>query len=272
MEKRNLQGKFGPTSLNESGDYGTITSHGPFVASADFTVEVIKVNGPGKLGGSVKILESGKFNGPLVVDGDFTGNFVKVNGPMKIGGIIAIEEQLKVNGPSSGEVLTGESNAEATFNGPVVFGAISSISKIIVHGPIQAKKISDVSTARLEGRVEVEAIEDVDSLKISLTDDKSGITRIGTISAGEIEIGRDLDDPDFHGIHGFEFRLFKGAFKKRITRDEGYAEIAEIRAKGKVELDHVKVDRVFAKELFVGEETEVGEFIEVKDELSASSA
>ena len=256
--KRNLRGKFGPTTLSDSGDYGSITSNGPFTANESFTVDILKINGPASVFHDA-VIENGKINGPAVFRSDVTvNNSLKVNGPLKIDGKLLIVDRVRVNGPvTSTNSIFGKENGKITVNGPLSAEKIANLEQVFIRGLLVAEQVDEVEKLKVNGRVEVSTIKAGD-VRILLTG-KTSI--IGTIEANQVEIGTELDDEFFIRSNG----IIGKVVKRFALNDPGYAEIDEIRSAGTVEIDHVKVNKVYAKELFVGEDTEVGEFIELKE-------
>jgi hypothetical protein len=254
--KRNLRGKFGPVELNEPGEYGSIKSNGPFTANESFSVDDLKVNGPTTANYDAKI-ENGRINGPASFNGNLIVNsFLRVNGPLDIDGNLDIFGDTKVNGPLEADNLTSSNNeGTVSCNGPVETSSVTGLEKVLIRGVLKTNFVDSVSSLKVSGRVKTESIK-VGELKILLHNKK---TAIGKIEAESVEIGIEIDDDDLH-INS-KIGIFDRLIRRAISKEPGYAEIDEIRCSGTVELDHVKVNKVYAKELFVGEETEVGEFI-----------
>ena len=257
--KRNLRGKFGPAILTEPGDYGTITANGPFTAQESFTVESLKVNGPVMVSHDA-VIENGKVNGPATFRNNVTiKDTLKINGPLTIDGEFLILDRVKVNGPLKCENnISGKDTGKITVNGPLSSEKVSNLEQVYVRGPLKANQVDQVEKLKVSGRLEVPTIK-ANDIRILLSGNTS---IIGSIEADQVEIGTELDDEFFVRSKS----LIIGKLIKKFTQKEpGYAEIDEIRTTGIVEIDHVKVKKVYAKELFVGEETEVGEFIELKE-------
>ncbi|MHA1989857.1 MAG: hypothetical protein ACW981_03275 [Candidatus Hodarchaeales archaeon] len=255
--KRNLRGKFGPTELNESGEYGYIKSNGPFTANESFSVDDLKVNGPATANFDAKI-ENGKINGPASFNGNLVVNsFLKVNGPLDIDGNLDIFGDAKVNGPVEADNVSS-SNKEGTIsiNGPIETSSITGLDKVLIRGVLKTNLVDSVSSLKVSGRVKTETIK-VKELKILLQNKR---TVIDKIEAEFVEIGTEIDDDE---LYFSKVGVFDRLIKRVMSREPGYAEIDEIRSTGVVELDHVKVNKVYARELLVGEETEVGEFIDL---------
>ena len=125
---------------------------------------------------------------------------------------------------------------------------------IKVNGPTNGFSIKSVANLSIRGKTVLEEIEVSEKLTISLG---KGETVIKTIKGGNVEIGILDEDNTFLG------RLFKhGDFDDSKVR---VGLIEEIHSDGVVELDNVKVKKVVAKELYAGENTEIGEFLEIKE-------
>ena len=247
--------KFGPVSISESGNYDSIKSMGPLTINAPaVTAESIKAMGPASLKST---LEADKINinGPGSGEGSIKVGTFKINGPFKYAGDISIKDAGKINGPCkvTGS-FTGNSEVKFTINGPLEFQHMSDFNYIKVNGPTTGFSIKNVGTLGINGKVQLEEIEVSEQVTINLG---KGETVIKSIKGGNIEIGILEDTNSFFG------RLFKNVVSEDSKVRVGIIE--SIESNGVVELDNVKVKKVIAKELFAGENTEIGEFIELTE-------
>ena len=243
--------KVGPAVISESGEFDSIISMGPLTVNAPaITATTISALGPAILHDSAVEAQEMKVQGPVSGSGTLTVENLKINGPMKFSGDVTISETLKINGPINLEgSITGNTEVEIKVNGPLDSENIKEAKVVKINGPVNSNSITNIGSLKINGKVEVEEIQVSEELVISLN---SGESKIGKISGGRVEIGVDPKS-DF----------FKNFFKK--FNKPGTAVIDEIKSDGVVELDHVKVNKVIARELYAGEETEIGEYNEIQD-------
>ncbi|MHA2366671.1 MAG: hypothetical protein ACXAC7_22150 [Candidatus Hodarchaeales archaeon] len=212
--------------------------------------------------GGINITESGDYgkistNGSIKANVPFSVERLSVNGSVHSSDEVSVEK-LSING----KTIVGALNIQekATFNGKVKTNRVSANkeAKLVFNGKIITPEFSGGETIKINGHTEIDSISDAQNLKINgrvisesievkelVIDIKNSESKIGLIKADNVEIGVDLN--------------------RDYTRHKGFAEINEIQATGKVEIDHCKVNKVIAKELFAGEAVEIGEFIELLD-------
>jgi hypothetical protein len=246
--------KFGPVSITESGEYESIKSMGPLTIKApDVKAESIKSMGPAVLKSELKA-EKISIHGPCSGEGSISVGEFKINGPFKFAGDISIEGIGKINGPCNvAGSFSGNNETLLSINGPLNFESITGFNKVKINGPTTGFSINDVELLFINGKTIVEEINVSGKATISLG---RGETVIKNVIGGDIEIGVLNDNNSFFG------RLFKGNENKP---DVCVAIIDEIHSDGIVELDNVKVKKVVAKELYAGENTEIGEFVETSE-------
>lgn len=246
--------KFGPVSITETGEYSSIKSMGPLtikVPDEEVKAESVKSLGPAVLKTHLNV-EKISVNGPCTGEGTIMANIMKVNGPVKYSGNINVSEVGKINGPCvvSGSII-GKEKAILTINGPLEFSSITDFLTLKINGPTTGLAITNAGVVKIRGKVVLDKIQVRDNLTISLG---KGETVIKSITGGDVEIGILEEHSGFFGK----------MFKERANEPR-IAFIEEIHSTGKVELDNVKVKKVTAKELYAGENTEIGEFIEIDD-------
>lgn len=253
-EERNLKSN-SRLVVKEGGDYHTVRSNGPMTAKVAFTAQNLRANGPFSAADSVSAGEA-NFNGPAKIKGSASFGKVKFNGPAKIQGDLTIAEAVKVNGPL---VLTGGLTAtpEVDFkiNGPYKGMFLTEAGYVKVNGPVNCGTVTNLRGLTVNGPVVADTVEVAEKLTIELG---TGDTEIGMVKATDVEVGFNLSGNENRGILGSFFRLVKS--------EPGFGVIDEIHATGVVELDNVKVGKVVARELYAGENTEIGEFVELVDE------
>lgn len=229
-DKKNLR-KLGPLVITDSGPYGTIRGLGPVKAKvSDLTADHIKVDGP------------------LFLN-NVTAIKLSVNGPSKFK--IANFGTIKVNGPISAQEMVIDD--KGSFNGPVSIPLIKGNTETIIkiNGPLIADRVENIKSLAVVGKVVSDIISVEDELIINL---KLNTTEIKRIEANNVEIGRLTKNKV----------SFFGKILSRASKDAGTAIIDEIYARGVVELDNVQVRKITAKEVFAGENVEIGEFIELQ--------
>lgn len=243
--------KLGPAQISESGEYDEIKAMGPLLINAPaITATSVKAMGPAQIEDSTIETESLKVQGPINGSGKLVASEFNINGPIKFSGDIEISDVCKINGPVQldGEI-TGNTEAELKINGPLELDNLKEFRAAKINGPVKAESLTNIANLKINGKVTAKEILVSEELVISLN---SGETTIDKVTGGRIEIGQDTKS-------GF----FKNFFTK--LNKPGTAVIDEIVSDGTVELDHVKVKKVTARELFAGEETEIGEYIEIQD-------
>ena len=243
--------KLGPAIVSESGEYDSIKSMGPMTISAPaVTARKVSAMGPAVINDTTLEVEELKIHGPFTGSGKLTVATFNVNGPIKLTGDIDISDTCKINGPLvlNGS-LSGNTEVEVKINGPVEADRLQDFKRVKINGPVKTESLTNIDTLKINGKVTADEISVSEELIISLN---SGETNIKKITGGRIEIGQDTKE-------GF----FKNFFIK--MNKPGFAVIDTIVSDGTVELDHVKVNKVTARELFAGEETEIGEYIEIQD-------
>lgn len=243
--------KMGPAVVSESGEYETVKAMGPLTINAPaITANNIKAMGPANFVDSTVEAENMKIQGPISGSGKLTIGDFHVNGPIKFSGEVIINEICKINGPVNLQGnFSGNSEVDVKINGPLNIQDIKDFKNVKINGPVQADSLTNITTLKINGKVQAEEISVSEGLVISLN---SGESVIGKITGGRIEIGQDTKE-------GF----FKNFFIK--LNKPGTAVIDEIISDGTVELDHVNVKKVTARELFAGDDTEIGEYIEIQD-------
>lgn len=240
--------KFGPVSVSESGQYDVIKSIGPLTISAPaVTANVIKSQGPAVIQSTLEV-EDFSINGPATGSGKIKVVNFKVNGPLKFQGDIDISHQGKLNGPCNLDgSFSGNSEVEFKINGPCTFKTMTDFSYVKINGPTSGIRIKGINILYINGKTIVEEIQVEEKLTINLG---RGESVIKTITGSNIEIGQ----------------LNESFTSKFFSRGEqGIAVIEEINSNGIVELDNVRVKKIIAKELYAGENTEIGEFVELED-------
>ncbi|MHA2366670.1 MAG: hypothetical protein ACXAC7_22145 [Candidatus Hodarchaeales archaeon] len=253
--KENLK-SFGPLRIKEEGDYGTVSAFGPCKATVPFSADVIKVQGPFVANDDVSA-DVIKVNGPAVIEGVANFDKLKFNGPGTIRGRLEVNEKASVNGPLTvDESITGTSETLVKINGPLKTTHLSDADKVTINGPVNVETIQNVKTLKIKGQTRADSIQVDEKVSIDL---KINVSEIKSIKAKNVEIGQNLTSP---GGKGFLGKVFRGAF----DRSTGTAVIDEIHATGTVELDNVTVNKIIAKEVFAGDNTEIGEFIEITEE------
>ena len=243
--------KLGPAIVSESGEYDSIKSMGPMTISAPaVTARSVSAMGPAVISESNLEVEQMKIHGPFTGSGKLTVGTFNVNGPIKLTGDIDVSDTCKINGPLvlNGS-LSGNTEVEVKINGPVEADRLKDFKRVKINGPVKTESLTNIDTLKINGKVTADEISVSEELIISLN---SGETNIKKITGGRVEIGQDPKE-------GF----FKNFFIK--MNKPGSAVIDEIISDDTVELDHVKVNKVTARELFAGEETEIGEYIEIQD-------
>ena len=243
--------KLGPAVINESGEYDTIKSMGPLSVTAPaITAKSINAMGPAQLIDATIEAEEMKIQGPISGSGKLTIANLKVNGPIKFSGDLLLSDSCKINGPVDLEgSMTGNTEVTMKINGPLNTDFIKEFSNVKINGPVETDSLTNINNLKINGKVQTNEISVSEELIISLN---SGESVIGKITGGRVEIGQDTKNS-----------FFKNFFTK--LKKPGYAVIDEINSDGTVELDHVKVKKVVARELFAGEETEIGEYVEIQD-------
>lgn len=224
--KRDLKGD--RVVITEKDSYGRIKANGPFLSEVTFDFEELKVNGSAKIEEDASGADI-KINGKCTVEARLTVERLKINGTFN-GTELEIFDYGKINGKTSAERIVGPGDLK-------------------INGKCFCDSITNIGSLKINGGGEVEHIE-AKEIVINIGSDSS----FGKIKAeGHIYIG-----------HGEEHHLGQRFFRKLISEHKGIAEIEEIQTRGIVELDHCKVEKVYAKELFIGEECEIGEFIEIE--------
>ena len=239
--------KLGPAVISESGEYDSIKSMGPLTVNAPaITANSISAMGPAQLVEA----EEMKVQGPISGSGKLAISNLNINGPVKFSGDVTLSDSCKINGPVNLEgSITGNTEVTMKINGPLTADFIKEFSNVKINGPVETDSLTDIANLKINGKVQTNEISVSEGLVISLN---SGESVIGKITGGRIEIGQDTKN-----------NFFKNFFVK--LNKPGYAVIDEINSDGVVELDHVKVKKVVARELFAGEETEIGEYVEIQD-------
>ena len=250
MDKKSFK-KMGPAVITESGEYDSIKSMGPMSISAPaITANSLSAMGPATIQSSTVEVDEMKIQGPLTGSGSLKIANLKINGPVKFTGDIMLSDSGKINGPINLEgSLTGNSEVDLKINGPLGVDSVKDFNGVKVNGPVEADSLTNITTLKINGKVTTEEISVSEDLIISLN---SGESVIGKITGNRIEIGQNTENSFF------------GKFFLKIN-NPGFATIDEIHSDGTVELDHVKVKKVVARELFAGDETEIGEYIEIQD-------
>lgn len=243
--------KTGPAVVTESGEYDSIKSIGPLTVNAPaITASSIKAMGPATFHESAVEVQEMTIQGPFTGSGNLTVENLHVNGPIKYKGDVTISESGKINGPITLEgSMTGNTEVELKINGPLEAEHIKEAKTVKINGQVETISLVNIGSLKINGKVEVDEIQVSEELTISLN---SGESHIKKVSGGRIEIGLNTKT-DF----------FNNFFSK--LNKPGTAIIDEINSNGVVELDHVKVKKVIARELYAGEETEIGEYIEIQD-------
>ncbi len=243
--------KLGPAVINESGEYDTIKSMGPLTVSAPaITASSVKAMGPAQISDSTIEAEELNVQGPVTGSGKLAIGNLKVNGPIKFAGDIELSDSGRINGPVNLDgSISGNTETDLKINGPFNSQSVREFKNVKINGPVEADFLKNIANLKINGKVSTDEISVSEELVISLN---SGESVIGKISGGRIEIGVDPKQS-----------FFKNFFTK--LNKPGYAVIDEIVSDGTVELDHVQVKKVTARELFAGDETEIGEYIEIQD-------
>lgn len=244
--------KMGPAVISESGEYDSIKSMGPMTVTAPaITANSLSAMGPATIKDSTIEAQEMKIQGPVSGSGTLTIEELKINGPVKFSGDVIVSDTCKINGPVTLDGnITGNTEVEIKINGPLEADNIKDAKITKINGPVHANSITNIDSLKINGKVEVDEIQVSDELIISLNSGESHIKKIS--AGGRVEIGTDPKS-----------NFFKNFFLK--LNKPGTAVIDEITSDGVVELDHVKVNKVIARELYAGEETEIGEYIEIQD-------
>lgn len=257
---KNLSAPFGKLSITQSGAYGKISSNGKVEATVPFSAQTIAINGRLDADADVTVA-SGRINGSANIKGNLTITTISINGRTDIDGRLVIEEYGKLNGKTIVNAgILGVPKSKLSINGDVETPEILQIEDLSFNGRINVKKIEQVDNLYLNGNIFTESMDINNNLIIKLIDK----SEIGKIKANNVTIGRNISNLDS------KIELFGKEFHLNINQDNGFAIINEIYATGTVELDHVKVDKVYAKELYIDEATEVGEFIELVTDSSSN--
>ena len=243
--------KMGPAVISDSGEYDTIKAMGPLTVNAPaITVNSISAMGPASFQDVTVEAQNMKIQGPISGSGKLEVGELHVNGPIKFSGDLILSEVGKINGPLNLKgSITGNSEVDFKVNGPLNADQLNEFKNVKINGPVEAESLTNINVLKINGKVNAREIQVSEELIISLN---SGESTIGKVTGGHIEIGQDTKE-------GF----FKNFFSK--LNKPGNAVIDEIISDGTVELDHVKVKKVTARELFAGDETEIGEYIEIQD-------
>lgn len=243
--------KMGPAVISDSGEYETIKAMGPLTVNAPaITVNSLSAMGPASFHDATIEAQAMKVQGPISGSGKLEIGDLHVNGPIKFSGEVVISEACKVNGPVNlNGPISGNTEVDLKINGPFSADSVKEFMNVKINGPVEAESLTNINVLKINGKVNSNEIQVSEELIISLN---SGESTIGKVTGGRIEIGQDTKQ-------GF----FNNFFSK--LNKPGNAVIDEIISDGTVELDHVKVKKVTARELFAGDETEIGEYIEIQD-------
>jgi cytoskeletal protein CcmA (bactofilin family) len=211
------------------------------------TVNSVKAMGPAHIESTIEVNDL-NINGPVTGSGKIIGSHVRINGPIKFSGDIEIDTTGKINGPTNidGQFI-GKEDVDFKINGPLNIQSMHDFGKVKINGPTSALKLTNFRQLEINGKTVADEIQVTESLTISLG---RGETVIKKITGGDIEIGQ-LHDNFFN-------KIFSG------KGSPGVGIIDEIESNGKVELDNVKVKKVIARELYAGENTEIGEYVEIE--------
>lgn len=250
MERKSIK-KMGPAVISESGEYDSIKAMGPMSISAPaITANSLTAMGPATIQDSTIEVDEMKIQGPVTGSGSLSVAKLNINGPVKFEGNITLSEAGKVNGPISlGGSISGNTEVSFKVNGPLEAKIVQEFDKVKINGPVKSNLMTNISSLKINGKVEAEEISVSEELVISLN---SGESVIEKITGGRIEIGQNMENNFF------------GKFFLKLNKP-GTATINEIHSNGTVELDHVKVNKVVARELFAGDDTEIGEYVEIQD-------
>lgn len=243
-EKTNLTKTLGGIKITDEQDYGTIATTGGVKATVSFAVDTISVNGSLKCERDAT-LRSGSVNGAAKVVGNLELGKTVINGGLNTA-FLHVTNSAIVNG--SCEVQGGiqlDPEAKLNVNGKVKTSTITGGKLLRLVGLLDIQEISEVTDLDIIGVLEGRTLSASGNITFDVRKQESSLV---TIRATNVEVGYDLSDQ--------EVEVFK--------RDQaGHLVVEEIHATGKVELDHCTVAKVYAKELYAGDDVSIGEFIEV---------
>lgn len=259
-EEKNLSSPFGNLSITQAGAYGKISSNGRVDAQVPFSAQKIAINGRLEAQSDVNVKE-GTINGNATIKGNLTIDTITINGRTDVQGRLVVEEHVQLNGGVFVTVgVLGTPKGKLSINGNIETPEVMQLDNFSLNGRAKIKKIEQVNSLHISGSAYTENIEIAKDIVFRLI----GKSEIGKIKAQNVTIGQDIKDVNNR------FELFGKEFILDIKKHDGFAEIDEIYATGIVELDHVKVNKVYAKELYIDDETEIGEFIELVTEQTST--
>lgn len=230
--------------IDEEGDYGSISAMGSITGVVPFTADEIKANGTLRIIRVAEIQEC-RVNGSFKAEEQVTLGTATINGSTKAVSL-TVGSKARFNGSTTIErSVEGSEDTSLVFNGSLTSPVIRNVGNLTVNGKSRVARFENLGSLTGNGSVEAELIEVRGKVTLEVGSSES---TIGLIQAADVEVG--------HNLNGTRTSMFGRS-------PPGQASIDEIRATGKVELDHVRVKKVVARELFVGEDTEVGEFVEL---------
>jgi hypothetical protein len=248
--------------ISEQAEYGKIVLKGELHANAPFSAEYIDIAGGINALHFAKLVK-GSVNGPINIKGELKTSVLTTNGPTDVYGMIIAENELTCNAPLMTETgiqgLLHTHDALLTFNDDVETPEISFADKLIVNGRLKAEIVNQIRHLKIRGSAFVDNINCLEDIIIDLL----APSKIGKIKGGDIEIGKDLKNSKLREYRQPYFKNDADKYKPD-SDDQFLAQIGDIHSAGVVELDHVKVNNVYAYELYIGENVEiVGEFMQV---------
>ncbi len=264
QDKESLK-SFGPLTLSKEGNYDTIKCHGPMTLKASITANTVKVNGPLIASTEKVTIDFLKVNGPATIESELTVTEVKINGPTKIKGSIHLKDWGKINGPFTCRgTLELDKTASVKINGPITAEKIIGGKDVILNGPASVNEIENVGLLEARGGVNGDRIT---ASEVYISIGRRGKAHVRIIEADQVVIEKNIE----RSIKGFGIgeRIFTRFLKKQLSYELGNGDIQlvdEIRAKEKVFLSHAHVKKVIARELELGENAEVDEFIKIIEE------
>ncbi len=264
-EVKNSLKSFGPLVISESGEYERMTCHGPMSIKASLRADVVKVNGPLKNTAQEVCIDNLKVNGPLKSSGSLITSEIKVNGPTNITGRLIVKDQGKLNGPlTCSDEVRLEETAMFKVNGPTKVSRIVGGDDVILNGPVFMEEIRDVNSLEIRGGAEGGIIT-AQEVYIDVGHDR-GEARLKKIEAENVVIEQSLDRLDINFGGKMLKKVFRRVSGSELRSDDSIQIVDEIVASGKVLLSHARVKKVVARELELGENAEVEEFLEIVDE------
>lgn len=252
-----LSAKNGKLIIEKTGHYGNIIASGKLIADTSFSANILRVNGKMSASSDIEAKEV-SIIGKAEINGDFIADHVNIEGKIEVNNKFIVHSSARVTGKVEiSESLSGDSEAtEFNLTGKLESPSITNFNSISIIGAVETENIKQVKNLKINGEINAEDVS-VSEITINL----SGESQISKLYADKVEIGRNINNIGRKNVSVFGFNF-------NFKSNSGFIEIDEIHCTGIVELDHVNVNKVYAKELYAGEETEIGEFIEIVEKES----